>query len=823
MDDPFSGDERQHKSWRDLPPTPPLVWPTATPAFATAAIGPAASPMPTAGASRRTRRRFVVGTALLVGAVAVVGTGMLATGNQVGALLAPLAAAGGPAEPDKAAAAIPPSDEPLADTASRLLPSVVQIEADGAVGSGFVAADGGLILTASHVVGRSDTVTLRLSDGTSVSGVVVAVDKSVDTAVIRAEESAATGLKPIALGALADVQVGEMTIAVGSPFGLSQTVTTGIVSALGRTVPTPMGELHDLIQTDAAINSGNSGGPLADREGRAIGINTAIASASGGSDGIGFAVPIDQAARILDKVKDGTWKAEDNDPADGKDSLGGLFDQFLGPDGLNGLRDLFGLRGPDGSQTPNGPSGSSDMADRMLRQLLDEFMRELAPGAPAPQPAPGYRAGSGRDTRAGPSEWPDSRHHRASDAAVAGRAPPGAEPGRDDGSIRPGWRHERHGSMTVSIDLSTTRLAQVRHELGRVIVGQDRVVDRLLVAVLAEGHVLLEGAPGLGKTLLLSTLARILGGSFNRIQFTPDLIPSDIVGTRIFRPSSEAFDVEPGPIIANVVLVDEINRAPARVQSALLEAMAERQVTVGGRTFAMPKPFLVVATQNPVESEGVYPLAEAQRDRFLMRIPVDYPTPSEERAIVARMADEPPQAARLLDPADVVDLQLAARRVAVDDAAADYAIRLVLATRDPAAHGLQSLLGLLEYGASPRASLGLVRSARAMALLRGRMRAVAQDVYDVAYDILNARLALSYRALAEGFTIDDVLVELLTTVPAPGTTAWPLPTQVAPPIPTPQTQSWQPMPGPVAAASTSWGVSTQTPPIVLPGDPPAAR
>ena len=333
--------------------------------------------------------------------------------------------------------------------------------------------------------------------------------------------------------------------------------------------------------------------------------------------------------------------------------------------------------------------------------------------------------------------------------------------------------------MTVSIDLSTTRLAQVRHELGRVIVGQDRVVDRLLVAVLADGHVLLEGAPGLGKTLLLATLARILGGSFNRIQFTPDLIPSDIVGTRIFRPSSEAFDVEPGPIMANIVLVDEINRAPARVQSALLEAMAERQVTVGGRTFAMPKPFLVVATQNPVESEGVYPLAEAQRDRFLMRVPVDYPTPTEERAIVARMADEPPQAARLLDAADVVDLQMAARGVAVDEAAIDYAIRLVLATRDPAAHGLQKLVGLLEYGASPRASLGLVRSARAMALLRGRERAVPQDVYDVAYDILNARLALSYRALAEGFTIDDVLVELLTTVPAPGVDPWP-PGSVAP-------------------------------------------
>jgi MoxR-like ATPase len=395
--------------------------------------------------------------------------------------------------------------------------------------------------------------------------------------------------------------------------------------------------------------------------------------------------------------------------------------------------------------------------------------------------------------------------------------------------------------MTMHTDLSSTRLAQVRHELGQVIVGQDRVIDRLLVAMLADGHVLLEGAPGLGKTLLLATMARILGGSFNRIQFTPDLIPSDIVGTRIFRPSSEAFDVEPGPILANVVLVDEINRAPARVQSALLEAMAERQVTVGGHTFPMPQPFLVVATQNPVESEGVYPLAEAQRDRFLMRVPVDYPTPAEERAIVARMADEPPQAARLLDAVDVVGLQAAARGVAIDEAAFDYAIRLVLATRDPVAHGLEKLVGLLEYGASPRASLGLVRSARAMAFLRGRERAVPQDVYDVAYDILNARLALSYRALAEGFTIDDVLVELLTTVPAPGSSTWPpvqaahavtappaVPAPTAVPAPpavpaSPAPQSPQPTQEPLTAVGPPQGPPGQTPPIVLPGDPPVAR
>jgi putative serine protease PepD len=389
VDDPFAGDERQHKSWRDLPPTPPLVWPTAAPAFATAPVG--ASTVPASAQSRRPGRRFVIGTALLVGAVLIAGT--LITSDRLGALLSPVAALGGQIEPDKAAAAIPPANEPLADTAARLLPSVVQIEAGSGVGSGFVAADGGLILTASHVVGRSETVTLRLQDGSTLSGAVVAVDSSIDTAVIRAEESAASGLKPLALGALADVQVGEMTIAIGSPFGLSQTVTTGIVSALGRTVPTPVGELHDLIQTDAAINSGNSGGPLTDGDGRAIGINTAIASASGGSDGIGFAVPVDQAAKMLEKVKDGSWKPEDNSPADNLDPLGGLFDQFLGPDGLDGLRDLFGL-GPDGSQTPQspqGPSGGSDMADRMLRQMLDmflqELMRELEPGT-APQPAP---------------------------------------------------------------------------------------------------------------------------------------------------------------------------------------------------------------------------------------------------------------------------------------------------------------------------------------------------------------------------------------------------------------------------------------------------
>jgi MoxR-like ATPase len=319
---------------------------------------------------------------------------------------------------------------------------------------------------------------------------------------------------------------------------------------------------------------------------------------------------------------------------------------------------------------------------------------------------------------------------------------------------------------TTDIALAGNQLQQLLHEMRRVVVGQDRVLERVLVSLLAGGHCLLEGVPGLGKTLTVSTLAKTLGGTFTRIQFTPDLLPSDIVGTRIYRPSTERFDIELGPIFANFVLADEINRAPAKVQSALLEVMAERQVSLGGTTTALPDPFLVLATQNPIENEGVYPLPEAQRDRFLMRIPVDYPTAAEEHEIVdrARRAQAEPQ--KLLSTDDVKALQGAARAVAVDPAVQDYAVRLVLATRDPKAYGVD-IAGRLAYGASPRASIGLVHAGRALALLRGRDRMVAQDVYDIAYDVLNHRLVLSFDAVAEGFTVDDVLVELLTSVVAP--------------------------------------------------------
>jgi MoxR-like ATPase len=321
--------------------------------------------------------------------------------------------------------------------------------------------------------------------------------------------------------------------------------------------------------------------------------------------------------------------------------------------------------------------------------------------------------------------------------------------------------------VTVDVHHAAARMEQVLVELRRVIVGQDRVLERVLVALLANGHCLLEGVPGLGKTLTVSTLARTLGGQFTRIQFTPDLVPSDLVGTRVYRPSSETFDVELGPLFSNFVLADEINRAPAKVQSALLEVMAERQVSIGGTTHKVPNPFLVLATQNPIESEGVYPLPEAQRDRFLMRVPVDYPTPDEEHEIVARAArpEDPP--ARLLDPDDVVALQQAAASVHVDPAVTDYAVRLVLATRNPKEAGLGQIDGLLAYGGSPRATLGLVAAARALALIRGRAYALPQDIYDLAYDVLNHRLVLSFDALADGVSIDDVVVEILTEVKAP--------------------------------------------------------
>ncbi len=309
-------------------------------------------------------------------------------------------------------------------------------------------------------------------------------------------------------------------------------------------------------------------------------------------------------------------------------------------------------------------------------------------------------------------------------------------------------------------------LEHVLFEIKRVIVGQDHMVERLLVALLARGHVLLEGLPGLAKTLAVSTLARSIGGSFVRLQFTPDLLPSDLIGTRIWRASDERFDIEWGPVFANLVLTDEINRAPAKVQSALLEVMAERQVSIGGTTRPLPDPFLVLATQNPVESEGVYTLPEAQRDRFLMKVLVGYPSPEEEMEIIRRMGVQPPEASQVMSLERLTELQGLADRVYVDTAIAQYAVDLVMATREPGQRGLPELEPLIEFGVSPRASLGLIAAGRALALLRGRTYVVPQDVFDVARDVLRHRLMLSYEALAQGLTADSILHRVLGVVAA---------------------------------------------------------
>jgi MoxR-like ATPase len=304
-------------------------------------------------------------------------------------------------------------------------------------------------------------------------------------------------------------------------------------------------------------------------------------------------------------------------------------------------------------------------------------------------------------------------------------------------------------------------------EVKRVIVGQERLVERMMVSLLAQGHCLLEGVPGVAKTLAVETLANTVSGTFARLQFTPDLVPSDIVGTRIYRPGSERFDTELGPIMANFVLADEINRAPAKVQSALLEVMAEKHVTIGGVRFDVPRPFLVLATQNPIESEGVYPLPEAQRDRFLMKIAVDYPNAAEEREIIYRMGVEPPVASAVITTDELQRLQVTASRVFVHHAIVDYVVRVVVATRRPAEHGMPDVAQWVSYGASPRASLGLIAAGRALALLRGRDYVLPQDVLDIAVDVLSHRMVLSYDAVADGVPAAQAVRRVLQTIPLP--------------------------------------------------------
>jgi len=310
-------------------------------------------------------------------------------------------------------------------------------------------------------------------------------------------------------------------------------------------------------------------------------------------------------------------------------------------------------------------------------------------------------------------------------------------------------------------------MERVLYEVKKIIVGQDHMLERLIVALLARGHILVEGVPGLAKTMAIKTMADAIGGEFKRIQFTPDLVPADLVGTRIYNQKTGEFNTSLGPVFTNLLLADEINRAPAKVQSALLEVMQERQVTIGRETFKVPNPFLVLATQNPIETEGTYPLPEAQVDRFMLKVLVGYPNSTEEFVIVERMTGALQAVQKVLTTEDLVALQAEVDRVYADPALIEYAVRMVTATRDPKTVGLEEIEHYIMFGASPRASINLILTARALAFVRGRNYALPQDVLDMALDVIRHRLVLSYEALSDNVTADDLLNKIFDRIPIP--------------------------------------------------------
>ena len=310
-------------------------------------------------------------------------------------------------------------------------------------------------------------------------------------------------------------------------------------------------------------------------------------------------------------------------------------------------------------------------------------------------------------------------------------------------------------------------MERMLYEIKRVVVGQDHFLERVLVAMLAQGHLLVEGVPGLAKTLTVKTLARTMRGSFKRIQFTPDLLPADLVGTRIYNQKTGDFSTALGPVFANLLLADEINRAPAKVQSALLEVMQERQVTIAGETHPVPAPFLVMATQNPIETEGTYPLPEAQVDRFMMKVLVDYPTEAEEFVIVERVTGAPVDVAPVASTEQLAALQAECRNIYTDPAFMQYAVKLVSATRRCERYGLAEIARYITFGASPRATICLIEGARALAFLRGRDYVLPEDVGDLVPDVLRHRLVLSYEALSDGETADSLIARVMKAVPLP--------------------------------------------------------
>jgi MoxR-like ATPase len=325
----------------------------------------------------------------------------------------------------------------------------------------------------------------------------------------------------------------------------------------------------------------------------------------------------------------------------------------------------------------------------------------------------------------------------------------------------------RFEHLPASHDSTTQLMEKILYEVKRVVVGQDRFLERVMVAILAQGHLLVEGVPGLAKTLTVKTLANTILGDFKRIQFTPDLVPADLIGTRIYNQKTGEFSTSLGPVFTNLLLADEINRAPAKVQSALLEVMQERQVTIAGVTHKVPAPFLVMATQNPIETEGTYPLPEAQVDRFMMKVLVDYPTDEEEFVIVQRVTGPAVTVSAVATTEQLAELQAECRRIYVDPSLVQYAVRLVSSTRDPEKHGLKELARFITFGASPRATISLTEGARALALLRGRSYALPEDMTDLILDILRHRLVLSYEALSEGFTAEQIVGRIMAKIPPP--------------------------------------------------------
>jgi MoxR-like ATPase len=355
----------------------------------------------------------------------------------------------------------------------------------------------------------------------------------------------------------------------------------------------------------------------------------------------------------------------------------------------------------------------------------------------------------------------------------AGGPPPGTSgySGPGSASTAPAHAAPSGGGNGLAAEVHT--LERAIFEVKRIIVGQDQLVERMLVGLLSKGHVLLEGVPGVAKTLAVETFAKVVGGTFARIQFTPDLVPTDIIGTRIYRQGKEEFDTELGPVVANFLLADEINRAPAKVQSALLEVMQERQVSIGGKRYPLPNPFLVMATQNPIEHEGVYPLPEAQRDRFLFKINVTYPSPEEEREIIYRMGVKPPEPKQILDTGDLLRLQDLAANNFVHHALVDYVVRVVTATRHPEQLGMNDVKSWISFGASPRASLGIIAASRSLALVRGRDYVIPQDIVEVIPDVLRHRLVLTYDALADEISSEIVINRVLQTIGMPQVNAVP--------------------------------------------------